>query len=470
MNKESKEKKGNKVVKNKGKKKKNIFLRVILILILVIIIAGAILLYKRYKDEGWSGVSKTLLGHNEDTVNSLDKMYCLILGQSQNLTDTIILASYDPKTQEAALLSIPRDTFIGDDPAYASAWDKINAVYQNGPENTLEEVRELTGINVQYYLKVDTEALKALVDEIGGVYFDVPYNMDYHDPVQNLVIEQEKGYRLLNGEDAMQVIRWRKNDKTSPYGYHNGIGDSGRMKVQQDFLKAVIEQLLKPENVLNIGKIVQVFQESVETDLSFQNMLWFGKQAASGGLSSDNITFLTMPWKSAEAWSYYYHTYLDYVVPIPDELLDVVNNQLSPFVNKFTLSDLDIMSVNADGSLHSTTGHLEDSRASKPVSVSSGTQDSKGENSNSIESEANLPSNDSASQSPSNSDTLPVDPNESTTSDSNPSPTIPDDNEESKPDESPDESPKDTMDEAGETLPSTSGDSSFSIISPAPIS
>ena len=156
---------------------------------------------------------------------------------------------------------------------------------------------------------------------------------------------------------------------------------------------------------------------------------------------------------------------------VTDNLLQqVVNNQLSPFVNKFTLSDLDIMSVNADGSLHSTTGHLEDSRASKPVSVSSGTQDSKGENSNSIESDANLPSNDSASQSPSNSDTLPVDPNESTTSDSNPSPTIPDDNEESKPDESPDESPKDTMDEAGETLPSTSGDSSFSIISPAPIS
>ena len=169
MNKESKEKKGNKVVKNKGKKKKNIFVRVILILILVIIIAGAILLYKRYKDEGWSGVSKTLLGHNEDTVNSLDKMYCLLLGQSQNLTDTIILASYDPKTQEAALLSIPRDTFVGDNPDYATTWDKINAIYQTGPENTLVEVRELTGINVQYYLKVDTEALKDLVDELDKI-------------------------------------------------------------------------------------------------------------------------------------------------------------------------------------------------------------------------------------------------------------------------------------------------------------
>ena len=74
MNREAKEKKGSKVEKNKGRKKKNIFLRIVLILILIIIIAAAILLYKKYKDEGWSGVSKTLLGHNEDTVNSLDKM------------------------------------------------------------------------------------------------------------------------------------------------------------------------------------------------------------------------------------------------------------------------------------------------------------------------------------------------------------------------------------------------------------
>lgn len=411
-----------------------------------------------------------------DGARKSDEYYTiLILGRDTGgggNTDTMLLASYDVANQKATVMSIPRDTMVN------VSWDvkKINSVYNNhgggqdGIQGLYKEISQLVGFQPDYQIVIEWDAVGKIVDAIGGVYFDVPYNMDYHDPVQNLVIEQEKGYRLLNGEDAMQVIRWRKNDKTSPYGYHNGIGDSGRMKVQQDFLKAVIEQMLKPENVLNIGKIVQVFQESVETDLSFQNMLWFGKQAASGGLSSDNITFLTMPWKSAEAWSYYYHTYLDYVVPIPDELLNIVNNQLSPFVNKFTLSDLDIMSVNADGSLHSTTGHLEDSRANKPVSVSSGIQDSKGESSNSIESEANSPDSNSASQFPSNTDTLPVGPNESTTSDSNPSPTIPTTNEESKPEKSPAESPEDTMEKTGETLPSTSGDGSFSIISPEPIS
>lgn len=411
-----------------------------------------------------------------DGARKSDEYYTvLVLGRDTGgggNTDTMLLASYDVTNQKATVMSIPRDTMVN------VSWDikKINSVYnsygggQDGIQGLYKEISQLVGFQPDYQVVIEWEAVRKIVDAIGGVYFDVPYNMDYHDPAQNLVIEQKKGYRLLNGDDAMQVIRWRKNDETSPYGYHTGIGDYGRIKVQQDFLKAVIEQMLKPENILNIGKIVQVFQESVESDLSFQNMLWFGKQAASGGLSIDNITFLTMPWKSATAWSYYYHRYLEYVVPIPDELLNIVNNQLSPFVNEFTLSDLDIMSVNADGSLHSTTGHLEDSRANKPVSVSSGIQDSKGESSNSIESEANSPDSNSASQFPSNTDTLPVGPNESTTSDSNPSPTIPTTNEESKPEKSPEESPEDTIAKTGETLPSTSGDGSFSIISPEPIS
>ena len=269
MNREAKEKKGSKVEKNKGRKKKNIFLRIVLILILIIIIAAAILLYKKYKDEGWSGVSKTLLGHNEDTVNSLDKMYCLILGQSQNLTDTIILASYDPKTQEAALLSIPRDTFVGDDPAYATAWDKINAIYQTGPENTLAEVRELTGVNVQYYLKVDTEALKALVDEIGGVYFDVPIDMYYTDRNQNLYIDLEAGYQLLDGDKAEQLVRFRHNNDGTTYPSDYGIEDLGSMRTQKEFLAELLKQCIEKMDLNTILGFLDIAEQYVETNLDF---------------------------------------------------------------------------------------------------------------------------------------------------------------------------------------------------------
>jgi hypothetical protein len=202
-----------------------------------------------------------------------------------------------------------------------------------------------------------------IVDAIGGVWFDVPYDMSYHDPYQDLVIEQAKGYRLLSGDDAMQVIRWRKNDGSS------GIGDSGRMEIQQNFLKAVIKQMLTIQNVGNLNKIAKVFQDNVETNLSFQNILWFAQKAFMGGLSVDDVEFLTMPWKSANVYSRYYtklsgkYTELNYVFPIGSQLLEIVNEKLSPFVEKFTLSDLDIMSVNSDGSISSSTGYVEDKQA-----------------------------------------------------------------------------------------------------------
>ena len=312
---------------------------------------------------------------------SKDFYTVLVLGRDTGgggNTDTMLLASYDVTNQKATVMSIPRDTMVN------VPWDvkKINSVYNyygggdKGIKALYKEISQLIGFEPDYQVVVEWEAVGKIVEAIGGVYFDVPYTMDYHDPYQDLVIEQEKGYRLLDGDDAMQVIRWRKNDKNSPYG-NPEIGDSGRMQIQQDFLKAVLKQLLQLKNVTNIGKIAKVFQENVETDLSFENILWFGKQAVFGGLSVDDVTFTTMPWYGVYVYSrsissaYGRPMKLDYVAPNATKLLDLVNNELSPFVEKFSMSDLDIMSVNEDGSLSSSTGHVEDSRAAStpPVRV-----------------------------------------------------------------------------------------------------
>ena len=286
-------------VNKKGKKKKSIVLRIILLLIIVLILATVILFYKKYKEEGWAGVSKTLLGHNEETVNSLDKMYCLILGQSQNLTDTIILASYDPKTQEAALLSIPRDTFIGENEAYATSWDKINAVYQTGAENTLKEVRELTGINVQYYLKVDTEALKALVDEIGGVYFDVPIDMHYTDRGQNLYIDLKAGYQLLDGDKAEQLVRFRHNSDGSTYPVEYGIEDLGRMRTQKEFLTQLLKQSIEKMDLNKILGFLDIMEKYVETNLNFDAIKDYIPYILE--FNTDNIKTGTLPGESIYA-------------------------------------------------------------------------------------------------------------------------------------------------------------------------
>ena len=287
---------------------------------------------------------------------SKDFYTVLVLGRDTGgggNTDTMLLASYDVTNQKATVMSIPRDTMVN------VPWDvkKINSVYNyygggdKGIKALYKEISQLVGFEPDYQVVVEWEAVGAIVEAIGGVYFDVPYNMDYHDQYQDLVIEQEKGYRKLNGDDAMQVIRWRKNDSNSPYG-NPQIGDSGRMQIQQDFLKAVIKQLLQLENVPNLGKLAEVFRENVETDLSFENILWFGKRAVIGGLSLEDVSFMTMPWTGIYVYSrtlsaeYGRTMKLDYVVPQANALLDLVNDSLSPFTEKFTLRDLDIMSVN----------------------------------------------------------------------------------------------------------------------------
>ncbi len=306
--------------------------------------------------------------HSGGERKSEDYYTVLILGRDTGgggNTDTMLLASYDVTNQKATVVSIPRDTMVN------IPYDikRINAVYNyggggdEGIQYLYKEISQLVGFEPDYQVIVEWEAVGEIVDAMGGVWFDVPRNMNYDDPYQDLHIHQEKGYRLLSGDDAMQVLRYR-HDNDMSYGYPDG--DLGRIKTQQAFLSAMVEQLLKLGNITKINEFIQVFQNNVETDLSFQNILWFAQQAILGGLSMENVEFVTMPNKNVSAWSRTYQNYQSYVVPDADELLDLVNNQLSPYTKVFTLSDLDIMSVNSDGSLSSSTGHVEDSRAAQP--------------------------------------------------------------------------------------------------------
>ena len=299
---------------------------------------------------------------------SQDYYTVLILGRDTGgggNTDTMLLASYDVTNQKATVMSIPRDTMVN------VSWDikRINSVYNyygggdRGIQYLYKEIAQLVGFEPDYQVVVEWDAVGQIVNAMGGVWFDVPRNMNYDDPYQDLHIHQEKGYRLLTGDDAMQVLRYR-HDNDMRYGYPDG--DLGRIKTQQAFLTAMVDQLLQIKNVTKINQFIQVFQNNVETDLSFQNILWFAQQAILGGLSMENVEFVTMPNRTASCWSRTYHNYQSYVVPSANELLELVNTKLSPYTEVFTLSDLDIMSVNSDGSISSSTGHVEDSRAARP--------------------------------------------------------------------------------------------------------
>ncbi len=254
--------------KKKHKRKK---LKIILLIILIIIIAivGFIAYRTQKNGGGMRGFLATMLGHNEHTLENLDELFVLIVGESQGMTDTIMLCSYDPKTQEASMLSIPRDTFIGENKTIATASDKINSIYNSrGLEGLVEKVEKLTNIEIPYYVKVDTAGLKSLVDTIGGVNFEVPMDMNYDDNKQNLHIHLKKGYQLLDGNKSEQVVRFRHNNDGTSYPVEYGDNDYGRMKTQREFLKAVLHQTIKLGNVMKIREFIDIGNKYVTTNIN----------------------------------------------------------------------------------------------------------------------------------------------------------------------------------------------------------
>lgn len=282
--------------KNNKQKKKKKKLRVIILVILLIVIitVGSWFGYRVYKNGGGlQGVLATIVGHDENTLKNLPKVYCLVTGQSQNLTDTIMLCSYDPKTQEASILSIPRDTFVGKNKKNATGSDKINALYQISPEKTVQAVSKLTGIDIKYYLNIDTEALKEVVDSIGGVYFDVPIDMDYDDPTQDLHIHMKKGYQLLDGDKAEQVVRFRHNNDGTSYPTEYGDNDLGRMKTQREFLQAVIKKLATPSTLTKVNDLIKIANNNVTTNLDLSLAKDYAPYAVE--FKSENLKTATLP-------------------------------------------------------------------------------------------------------------------------------------------------------------------------------
>lgn len=286
-------------IRNKRKKKK-IVRKIILLILILFMIAGVWFAYKTHKNGGGlSGMLATAVGHDENTKKNLKEIKVLLLGVSTDLdsqlTDTIIVASYNPNTQKANLLSIPRDTFTGKNKSKATASQKLNAIYNyyRDPQKTLDAVNELTGLDIKYYVLVKTEALIKLVDAIGGVEFNVPIDMYYTDKSQNLVIDLKAGTQIINGEKAEQLLRFRHNNNGSSYPIEYGDNDFGRMRTQRDFIVSTLKQTLKPNNIFKIGEILDIGHENVETNLELSYIKDYIPYAVE--LNADNIQTAMLP-------------------------------------------------------------------------------------------------------------------------------------------------------------------------------
>ena len=285
-------------------------------------------------------------------------------------TDTMMLITFDSTNKEIHGMSLPRDTMVN----VSTSSKRLNAVYNynkgSDPDTQVEkgitalkrEVGKLTGIIPDFYVTVQWEAVGELVDAIGGVWFEVPFDMDYDDPAQDLHIHLKAGYQELNGEDAMGLIRWRHNND---YSVQYPTGDLGRVETQQAFLKAVAAECLKPEILLKAPSLAQIFMEHVNTDLSLGNLLAFA-QLAAGMDAENNVNFVTMPNQDAR------YPGVSMVLPVVDELVEVLNNGFNPYQDDIQASDLQVLYRNSDGSYGVTSGTLQDSSLGRPRGSSSG--------------------------------------------------------------------------------------------------
>ena len=311
--------------KKKKKSKIKTFIKTILfILLIALIVYGCYFAYQYYNhtskmEEGkvYDPLSATALGIDPEKLKTIGRLNVLILGESgigdgYKLTDSIMIASYNPQTQQASLLSIPRDTYVGKknkDTAtshYLASY-KMNAVYRNGTnlDETIECVNNLTGLELEKYILIDTDAIIDIVDAIGGVWFDVPIDMNYDDLNQDLHIHLKAGYQLIDGNKAEQLLRFRHNQDGTTYPVEYGDNDIGRMRTQREFIQATAKQLLKIENVTKVVNLLDIVFNSVKTNLDIETLKYYIPYIFK--FNTSNIVSDTLPGepeKCNEIWIY----------------------------------------------------------------------------------------------------------------------------------------------------------------------
>lgn len=325
-------------MKNKKINLKKIFL-IIFIIIMGIGVYGGF--------QFWSFIDNVYDEPNialEDDRLDNEPVNLLFLGVDSNpgRTDTIILVSYNPSTDKLLGLSIPRDTMV-DIPGFYNNTDnpygeqKINHAHAyGGIPLTVKTVENFLGINIHYHARVDYSVLHEFVDLIGGVTLNVPYKMNYTDEAGDLYIRLDKGEQTLDGDQAEQFLRWRKNTD----GSGDGLGDIGRVQRQQMFIKATIKQLMKPTNLLKISRIEELVSERVVTNVTPSNMVSWFRNFAIGFDFDEDFKMMTVPGDFSNNGVYWEVSESDY-----EELNKIIQNHLMPGIE----SNLKIKVYNSTG-------------------------------------------------------------------------------------------------------------------------
>ncbi|MBV9387274.1 MAG: LCP family protein [Chroococcidiopsidaceae cyanobacterium CP_BM_ER_R8_30] len=178
------------------------------------------------------------------------------------LSDTMLLMRFDPQTGKTVVLSIPRDTRV---PIEGHGVQKINAANELGgvalSAKTVSTL--LDGVQIDRYIRINVLGFAKLIDALGGIDFYVPKDMKYKDDTQHLYIDLKAGEQHLNGDQALQMLRFR----------YDALGDIGRIQRQQLMMRALMEKFLNPAIIAKFPQIFSVVHDYIDTNLTIEEMV-----------------------------------------------------------------------------------------------------------------------------------------------------------------------------------------------------
>ena len=288
-------------------------------------------------DQGDTSGGAAAGAEDEDALVRRDLVYNVLLAATDNgstRTDTMMVMSYDIPNQKVGVISVPRDTLVERE----SGSPKL--VYgSGGVEQRVKDISDMLGVPIDYYIKVDISGFIALVDYLGGVEVEIPLDMNYDDPYQDLHIHFTQGTHLLDGQEAMEVARYRHDNSDSPnYNKNQWYTDIQRTQMQQQILVNLAKKVLSWGNLTRINGFVEIFNEYVDTDLSLTDMLYFASQAIYLDTSTGVETFTL----EGDGQVTYKGTRYCYELD-PQSTLEAVNRLINPYTRDLTLEDMNIL-------------------------------------------------------------------------------------------------------------------------------
>ncbi len=271
---------------------------------------------------------------DENALIRRDYVYNILLAATDKegyRTDTMMVLNYDVPNQKIGVISVPRDTLV-----HRESGNPKLVYGSGGVEQRVEDISNLLGVPIDYYVKVDINGFIALVDYLNGVDFYVPCDMNYDDPIQGLSIHYKEGMQHLTGQQAMEVCRFRKNNPDQN-GHSTGYSDVGRTQTQQNMLKALAKKVISWDSLTKVNGFVKIFNDYVDTDLALNDMLYFASKAIS--LDPEGVEMFTLEGDGEATYRGVRYCYaLD-----PQSTLDAVNRLINPYQRDLTLEELDIL-------------------------------------------------------------------------------------------------------------------------------